>query len=271
METVDLDPIDKQVLMSDLQAFFDENTEDYYYQNGTPYQRTYLFYGPADIGKTSLSAAIVSYYVLPLYVIDLTDINDSTLQSKVQDLPNHCVILFEDINAAGIVMERTILPGKTKNDTDGSDISSEEDIVDEKSRNQKARHSRTGFTPALPQPVRNMQVALRRLLNTLSGLGSKEGHVVILTNNAPDPLDKAIYRPGHIELKLFLGYSTKVTAAIKFTRIFGSDKRLTMSLKELNRLGRHFGRLVPDNVLTPAEVQRSCMNRRGAPRKLLLI
>jgi hypothetical protein len=37
METVDLDLIDKQELMSDLQAFFDEDTEDYYYQNGTPY------------------------------------------------------------------------------------------------------------------------------------------------------------------------------------------------------------------------------------------
>lgn len=42
-----------------------------------------------------------------------------------------------------------------------------------------------------------------------------------------------------------------------------------MSVKELDRLGRHFGRLLPDNVLTPAEVQRFCMNRRGAARKAI--
>lgn len=167
METVDLDPIDKQELMSDLQAVFDEYTEDYYYQNGTPYRRGYLFYGPASSGKTILSTAIASHYDLPLYVIDLTYMNDSTLQSKVQALPKHCVILFEDIDAAGIVRERTMLPGKAKNDTDESDISSEEDIEDGKSQKPNARPSRPGFTPALPQPVRKTQITLSGLLNTL--------------------------------------------------------------------------------------------------------
>jgi chaperone BCS1 len=103
-------------------------------------------------------------------------------------------------------------------------------------------------------------------LNTLDGPGSKEGHMVILTTNAPDSLDKAIYRPGGIELKLFLGYSTSVTAGITFIRIFGSDKRLVMSKDDLNRLGRRFGKMVPDNVLTPAEVQQFYTNRRELQR-----
>jgi chaperone BCS1 len=62
-------------------------------------------------------------------------------------------------------------------------------------------------------------------LNTLDGPESKEGHIVILTTNAPDSLDKALYLPGRIELKVFLGYSTCVTAGITFMRIFGSDSQ----------------------------------------------
>jgi chaperone BCS1 len=79
-------------------------------------------------------------------------------------------------------------------------------------------------------------------LNTLDGPGSKQGHIVILTTNAPDSLDKALYLPGRIELKVFLGYSTCVTAGITFMRIFGSDSRLAMSKGDLDRLGKRFGR-----------------------------
>lgn len=94
MDTVDLDPITKQELVSDLQDFFDEATEEFYYQNGTPYRRIYLFHGPAGTGKTSLSIAIASHYDLPLFVVDLAGMNDSMLQQKVHSLLNWCVILF---------------------------------------------------------------------------------------------------------------------------------------------------------------------------------
>jgi SpoVK/Ycf46/Vps4 family AAA+-type ATPase len=68
-----------------------------------------------------------------------------------------------------------------------------------------------GFTPLFfqthassqPTPARKTQVTLTELLNTLDGPGSKEGHIVILTTNAPNSLDKAIYRPGRIELRFF--------------------------------------------------------------------
>lgn len=83
METVDLDPLAKQELVTDLRDFFDEGTEGYYYQNGTPYRRGYLFCGPAGTGKTILSTAIASHYDLALYVIDLAGMNDLMLQQKV--------------------------------------------------------------------------------------------------------------------------------------------------------------------------------------------
>jgi chaperone BCS1 len=98
LSTVDLDPQSKQELLSDLQEFLDEDTENYYYQNGTPYRRGYLFYGPPGTGKTSVSTAIASHYDLRVCVIDLAGMTDTVLQNKFQSLPTRVVIFFEDID-----------------------------------------------------------------------------------------------------------------------------------------------------------------------------
>lgn len=263
LETVDIDPLAKQQLLTDLQDFLDDDTEDYYYQNGTPYRRGYLFYGPAGTGKTSLSTAIASNYDLPLYVIDVAGMNDSVLQEKIQALPKRCVILFEDIDAAGIKRERTMV----------SPVRSQEDVIDTNSyataTGSDVSCSPSGTKKAKLELPQRTAVTLSGLLNTLDGPGSKEGHIVILTTNSPDSLDQALYRPGQIDMQLYLGYSTKITAGITFTRIFGSDKRLNMSKKELSRMGRRFGNMIPSNFLTPAETQKFCMNRRGQPHKAL--
>jgi chaperone BCS1 len=101
LETIDMNPRKKQELLPDLQVFFAEGTEDFYcYQNGMPYRRGYIFYGPAGTGKTSLSTAIASQYNLPLCVTDLAGMDDTILQSRVKSLPTCRVILFEDIDAA---------------------------------------------------------------------------------------------------------------------------------------------------------------------------
>jgi len=171
IETVDLNPLVKQELVADLQDFFDEDTEDYYHQNGIPYRRGYLFYGPAGTGNTSLSTAIASHYDLPLYVINLAKINDSKLQEQVQKLPTRCVILFEDIDAAGVKRERTMASREGHSD---SDEDSEYDS--ERVRTRKKRAARK----AKRTPPPKTEVTLSGLLNTLDGPGSKEGHVVIL-------------------------------------------------------------------------------------------
>ena len=80
---------------------------------------------------------------------------------------------------------------------------------------------------------------------------------MILTTNAPDSLDGALIRPGRIDHTVFLGYSTKITAAITFIRIFGSDKRLAIPKKEVDRLGKTFGNMVPNSVLTPLRFRGS--------------
>jgi chaperone BCS1 len=226
-----------------------------------------MFYGPVGTGKTSLSTAIASHYNLPLCVIDLAGMDDTILQDKVKKLPSRCVILFEDIDAAGIVRERTMVP-KTDASDEGDETSSESescDTWDTKSRKNRVKETDPKkMNPSLSQPSRT-EVTLSGLLNTLDGLGSREGHIVILTT--PDSLDKALYRPGRIDNQVYLGFADQVTAGITFTRIFGSDKQVKESQKAIRKLGREFGRLLPSDFFTPAEIQKFYMNRRGQPQK----
>ncbi|KAI4953363.1 hypothetical protein J4E86_006906 [Alternaria arbusti] len=218
--------------------------------NGTPYRRGYLFYGPAGTGKTSLSTAIASHYNLPLCVIDLAGMDDTTLQRQVKNLPARCVILFEDIDAAGIVRERTMAPPPLENDDDSDEEEEEEEEEEESSSESISSWN------ARPKKKKH-------------GPGSREGHIVILTTNAPDSLDEALYRPGRVDTQVYLGFADDITAGITFTRIFGSDKQVTVPRKELNRMGRRFGRMIPSDFFTPAEIQKFCMNRRGQPQKAL--
>jgi chaperone BCS1 len=230
-----------------------------------------MLYGPAGTGKTSLSTAIASHYNLPLCVIDLAGMDDKILQDKVKSLPPRCVILVEDIDAAGIVRERTMVP-KTDASDEGDETSSESesessDTWDTKPSKEKVKKMDSKkMNPSLSQPSRT-EVTLSGLLNTLDGPGSREGHIVILTTNAPDSLDEALYRPGRIDTQVYLGFADQVTAGITFTRIFGSDKQVKESQKAVRKLGGEFGRLVPSDFFTPAEIQKFCMNRRGQPQK----
>ncbi|KAG9186077.1 hypothetical protein G6011_02633 [Alternaria panax] len=255
-----MDPRKKQELLTDLQVFFAEGTEDYYWQNGTPYRRGYIFYRPSGTGKTSLSTAIASHYNLPLCVIDLAGKDDTMLQRKVKELPPRCAILFEDIDAAGIVRERTMMP-KTDSSDEEDEASSEEELSDTWDENPKKTR------PKKMDSKKMDPVTLSGLLNTLDGPGSREGHIVILTTNASDSLDEALYRPGRIDTQVYFGFADQITAGTTFTRIFGSDKQVKESQKEIRKLGREFGHLIPSNFFTPAEIQKFCMKRRAQPQK----
>jgi hypothetical protein len=159
---------------------------------------------------------------------------------------------------------------KTDASDEGDETSSESESSgtwDTKPRKDKVKNTDPKkMNPSLSQPSRT-EVTLSGLLNTLDGPGSREGHIVILTTNAPDSLDKALYRPGRIDTQVYLGFADQVTAGIIFTRIFGSDKQVKESQKAVRKLGREFERLVPSDFFTPAEIQKFCMNRRGQPQK----
>ncbi|CAN9437585.1 unnamed protein product [Alternaria alternata] len=147
-------------------------------------------------------------------------------RAKRQKSAIRCVILFEDIDAAGIVRERTTVPktDASQEEDETSPKSESSDTWDTKPRKNKVKKTDPKKSnSSLPEPLRT-EVTLSGLLDTLDGPGSLEGHIVILTTNAPDSLNEALYRPTCIDTQVYLGFADQVIAGITFTRIFGSDK-----------------------------------------------
>jgi chaperone BCS1 len=270
LSTIDMEPAAKQKLLTDVQTFFDQDTKAWYRSNGIPYRRGYLLYGPPGTGKTSLSQAIAGEYDLELFVIDLTGMDDTTLQLVFKELPERCVVLIEDIDAAGIVREN-LLKKKEKETKDPSP-----QVIQELKDYDWGRNAcepnwcndENSDASGISYGAKN-KVTLSDLLNTLDGPGAKEGRMVIMTTNAPDALDPAIHRKGRMDQKIYLGYSTPMSAACAFTRLFGNDPKQSLVPEILQRLAHRFGKKVPQDMFTPCEIQEFCMERRGQPLKAI--
>ena len=93
--------------------------------------------------------------------------------SAFSDAPNNSIILIEDIDTAGVVQNR-----QTNQKSDDLALTHEDGIF--------------GIT-------------LSGLLNSLDGVCSPEGRIVIMTTNYKDKLDPALIRSGRIDIKMEIG------------------------------------------------------------------
>lgn len=107
---------------------------------------------------------------MDIYVVSVPTVDDQTLKDLFNRLPDRCVVLLEDINAAGASHSR---------DSGSEDLDSDEEK-----------------TP------RTKGVTLSGLLNTLDGVASQEDRVLIITTNYAEKLDKALIRPGRVNIKV---------------------------------------------------------------------
>jgi chaperone BCS1 len=104
MCTVSLDEQQKAQIILDLNEYLQPLTARWYATRGIPYRRGYLFHGPPGTGKTSLSFALAGVFGLSIYCVSLseTGLTESHLATLFSNLPKRCVVLLEDIDAAGL-------------------------------------------------------------------------------------------------------------------------------------------------------------------------
>ncbi|KAH6645644.1 putative mitochondrial chaperone bcs1 [Truncatella angustata] len=160
MSTVLISDHEKQSLISDVDKFLAEETQKWYSARAIPYRRGYLLYGPPGTGKSSLSLSIAGHFGLDIYVLSISSVDDETLKTLFAQLPQHCVVLLEDVDATGASNCRGV----------------------------KAHNAAT------PKAV-----TLSGLLNALDGVASQVGRVLIMTTNHIEKLDEALIRPGRVD------------------------------------------------------------------------
>jgi chaperone BCS1 len=140
--------------------------------------------------ESSLKASLVAQYV-----INLTEFNDRTLKTAMNDVPENSVILFEDIDC--------MKAGNRRPD-------SNEWIEDQPS----------SIATEKANPAAGFAVTLSGLLNVLDGFHAPENVVYVMTTNRVEALDPALLRPGRIDYRLFMGDASESQGIELYCRFF---------------------------------------------------
>jgi len=227
--------MDKQIqdeVLEDMKDFLNTDTQKWYAERGIPYQRGYLLFGPPGTGKSSFSLSLGGEFELDIYTLPLLGISDSKLMKLFAELPPHCVVLLEDVDAAG-TGRRT----NADNDQENKPSSA---------------------------------VTLSGLLNVLDGVSSQEGRVLIMTTNHIERLDPALIRPGHTDKKVHFSLADKKISAQLFHTVFKQTPTSNQSAKEsiderIEMLAEDFAARVPDQIFSPADVLSFLLVRKNSP------
>lgn len=201
LHTIILKKGQKERLLNDVLNFL--NSQEWYNQRGIPYHRGYMLYGPPGTGKTSIIMAIASYFQLPIYVININSIkNDNNLTEALQQPPKKSIIIIEDIDGCNSAIQRQII-------SDG-DVTENEDV----NVLTESTSNKTGVT-------------ISGLLNALDGICTIEGRIVFMTTNHINKIDKALIRPGRVDVLEEIGYADIDQIDNILELFYGSDHGIT--------------------------------------------
>jgi len=197
LRSIVLDPGIKNLLIDDARDFLE--SKSWYTERGIPFRRGYLLYGAPGSGKTSMIHSMAGELGLDVYVISLSRVglDDTSLNEIISELPEKCIALMEDIDAA---FQHT--------------VNREPFTSSEPSTNDSSSSSPPPPNQGGPPPTSSgSRVSLSGLLNALDGVGAQEGRILYATTNKYSALDPALCRPGrmdvHVEFKLASKYQAQ--------------------------------------------------------------
>ncbi|CAI0642265.1 unnamed protein product [Colletotrichum noveboracense] len=263
-------------LVEDVADYLSPATRKWYSNRGIPWRRGYLLTGPPGTGKSSLSLALAGFFKMRIYIVSLNSIsaNEENLATLFAELPRRCVVLLEDIDTAGLTHTRE----------------------DSTAENSDAKEGSSDMVPGQTTPgnatttTNSSRLSLSGLLNILDGVASQEGRVLIMTTNHVEKLDKALIRPGRVDLVVKFTLADEEIIGSIFRAIFapleGDENEAAQQMQSLkdsedekalaeqqamrtaeikfkvDKLSRDFATKIPAHEFSPAEIQGFLMKHK---------
>ncbi|EPQ56274.1 P-loop containing nucleoside triphosphate hydrolase protein [Gloeophyllum trabeum ATCC 11539] len=249
LRSIVLEPGVKEDLLADAREFLD--SKEWYNDRGIPFRRGYLLYGAPGTGKTSLIQSLAGELGLNVYIVTLSrsGMDDSALCQLVADLPEECVAIMEDIDAAFLQgINRDSLPP-------------------------------TGSAPPPPPPQQQQQqtqggskVTLSGLLNAIDGVGAQEGRILFATTNKYHSLDPALCRPGRMDKHIEFRFASRYQARELFLAFYEPPRKRERVGKgqRLDELAEQFAAAMPERECSMATLQGYLMQYKTSPRDAAL-
>jgi mitochondrial chaperone BCS1 len=282
--TVILNEKKKQEIIDDVAEYLSPATRNWYSNRGIPWRRGYLLAGPPGTGKSSLSLALAGHFKMRIYIVSLSSptANEESLMTLFTDLPQRCVVLLEDIDTAGLTHTREE-NGKVVATTPAPAAASDAPVPGQ-------------VTMGAPATPPNTRLSLSGLLNILDGVASQEGRVLIMTTNHIEKLDRALIRPGRVDMIVQFSLADKEIIGAIFRAIHapleGDDgpkqvstapavlstpevdeaaekaaaKKLEETLERVNSLSSVFADKIPAHEFSPAEIQGFLLKHKRDPQ-----
>jgi len=220
--------------------------------------------------------------------------SEDGLAALFRNLPSRCIVLLEDIDAAGLAVKR-------------QDDASTEKKDDEPDQGLKPAGDSVPLPPNKDNATVNKGISLSGFLNIIDGVASSEGRILVMTTNHIEKLDSAMLRPGRVDLTIHFGRAGLAILKGMFMAIYSTneaedsdgrklingevvesqsprtsnghvekptiDGSLNRSLyhhgkseSEITTLAEQFSQLVPADEYTPAEIQGYLLKHKTDPQ-----
>jgi len=244
--------------------FFSQNKE-WYKKRGIPYTMGFLFYGAPGCGKTSTIKAIANHTQRHIVSVPLNKIKTAkellnvfyNVRMNYKDIPlNQRLYVLEDIDAADlkdVVGERGKSEEKKEGGEEGDKEKEDSDSGVDMNLLQLLKSSAT-MGPL--DKWKTNKLTLATLLEVLDGVMEMDGRMLIITTNYPERLDKALIRPGRIDMKVKFGLCTADNIVQMYQHYFETELPTSFDRSRLQ-----------DDVYSPAEVTQVFLNNMHKPEE----
>ena len=218
--------------------FFNDNKK-WYESKSKPYTLGICTYGPPGCGKTSFEKALAKMLNRHLIIVDISKIETKDeadaifFSEKINDriIPyDKRIYIFPDFDCQSDITKQR------NGDISEETKKKEKDnvIIINQDQNQKLLEN-------LLEKDKKDSLNLSKLLNILDGIPERTGQIMIFNTNHPEHLDKALLRPGRMDI-IFKFDKIDEENSIKMIENYYEEK---LNLENIN---------IPNKKFTPAEL-----------------